>query len=129
MGNGNDRESRTREDRLLFSGGLGISLLAVIQLLQLDELNWALSFSLHCFALSIPLTAIGVFLMDLEIAVKRPINRAGLTLTAGIIGLVATVAGVVGLFIHLGYIGKFWFGSWEVAGTFGVTTLIAIVLA
>jgi ABC-type amino acid transport system permease subunit len=129
MSNRTYREDRSREDRLLFSGGLGISLLAVIQLLQLTELDWALSFSLHCFALSMPLTAMGVFLMDLELSLKRHINGYVFALTVGIIGLVATVSGVAGLFIHLGYIGKSWYGGWEVAMIFGISTLIAIVLA
>jgi hypothetical protein len=101
------REATAREDRLLFSGSLGISLLAIIQFLQLHHLNTALSVSLHCFALSIPLSAMGVVVTEVELARKNHIVRLRhLFLIAGWTGLATAICGVVGLFLHLGAIGE-----------------------
>jgi hypothetical protein len=62
---------RAKEDRLLFSGALGVSVLAIIELLHMAELNSTLSFSLHFFAISIPLCAMGVVLTNWLLSGER----------------------------------------------------------
>lgn len=124
-GNPNFRADRTRSDRLLFSGGLGVSVVAVTQLLQLSELSRSLSISLHFFALSIPLLSLGVLVMDQELAKGRHVHNYRAVLVAAMTGLATTLCGVAGLFLHLGTIGEFFFRQWEVLAIFVVGSVIA----
>ena len=119
---------RAREDRLVFSGALGISVLAIIQFLQLSEGNSTLSFSLQCFALSIPLCAMGVVLADWELARKRQVRNDWLYRSVGYGGLIVTGVGLVGLFLHLGNVlGTFFYG-WGTAGLYFIGVLVAFTV-
>jgi hypothetical protein len=127
-GGSNFEPEKSRLDRLLFSGGLGISVVAVFQLMSMSELDWVLSFSLHCFALAIPLLSVGVVLMDVELERKNHVRNYVLVLGSGLVGLVATVLGLVGVFVHLGDVGKFVFHKWEVAAIFVIAVVIAYLV-
>jgi hypothetical protein len=53
-------------DKLTFGAFLGIASLAVIQFLQLRTLDAALTVSLYCFAVAIPVLAMGMFIIAVQ---------------------------------------------------------------
>jgi hypothetical protein len=91
-----------RENRLLFSGALGVSIVAFTGLLQFSpkEMDAALIGSLICLIGSIPINAMSVYLTTF--AIQRPTNlylRKSF-LAIAIMGLFATLGGLIGLFWH-----------------------------
>lgn len=86
-----DKHNRTL---LVFSGILGISVLAVIQFLQLNELDQYLTISLYCFAFAIPLLTMFVFQLRATAHLKFMIRRShfallgNLSITTGFLGLI-----------------------------------------
>lgn len=96
------RENRSRFFRLLFSGALGIAVLAVIECLQLrpDAFDAPLTVSLYCFAISVPLTATGIVLPTMG---DKPVLQkldAFIFYIGGRVGLSVSFLGMVCLFWH-----------------------------
>jgi hypothetical protein len=119
---------RAKEDRLLFSGALGVSVLAILGLLPMAELNSTLSFSLHFFAISIPLCAMGVVLTNWLLSGEDQMRYYGLYIAFGYGGLFVTFCGLVGLFLHLGNVlGTFFYG-WGTAWLFFFSVLFAFAV-
>ena len=130
MSNNSDREQYdqgaenvSKENRLLFSGALGISVVAVIQLLQLSSFDTALVVSLICFAISIPLTAMSVYVSTLEIDNKEAAN-SNWFMGFSALGLGATLGGLISLFFHFAcyvdHLGWIFVGACAVAITLGL---------
>jgi len=92
-------EQASKEDRLVHAGALAVSVAAILQLLQVKELGAALSFSVLCFAISLPFLSMGVYLATLELDNKSGVTSVPL-LVARSLGLLATFAGLVGIFWH-----------------------------
>jgi hypothetical protein len=91
-----------RENRLLFSGALGVSIVAFMGLLQFSskELDTALAGSLICFIVSVPINAMSVYLTTLAIERVANIHFRRAFLLISIMGLTATFGGLACLFWH-----------------------------
>src|SRR4051812_32807927 len=86
-------------DRLIYAGLLGLAAAAVIQLTDKDNLDPAQLAEVYCFAVAIPLLAVGL--------VTDYARRAGTPIPAwrdliGILAAGAAVAGLASLFFHFG---------------------------
>jgi hypothetical protein len=86
-------------DRLIFAGLLGLSAAAVIQMADKDDLKWPQLISAWCFAVAIPLLAVGL--------VTDYARRAGTTIPKwrdllSLAGALAAVCGLGALFFHFG---------------------------
>jgi hypothetical protein len=107
--------------RLVYSGALAIAVVAVTQLLgrDPDELDPALSISIYCFAISMPLMAVGILLLTAETFPHR-LKLSSLT------GFVLVVGSIVGFFASLaGMFFLFWHFHPGAAVTFTFTTAVA----
>ena len=101
-------------DKLTFGALLGIASVAVIQFLQLRTLDAALTVSLYCFAIAIPILAMGMFIIavqDLYQVTTYPVWA----------DLVETL-GVILAFFGLG--GIFWHFQCQVAIMFGAVSVL-----
>lgn len=120
--NDNEADSRNHFNdslRLLYSGALGISVVAFSQLLQQDVTRldscsppwWitlgipapCLTVSIYCFALSIPLMAVGILLLTDKGYASWPtslITTEVIFVVGSVIGLLASFVGTFFLFLH-----------------------------
>lgn len=94
-----------QENRLLYSGALGVSVVAFIELLQFSSkeisADSALLFSLVCVIVSIPVNAMSVYLTTF--AIQRETNlvlRKSFVWISLCGGLLTTVGALTGLFWH-----------------------------
>jgi len=97
-----------KENRLLFSGALGISVAFTGLLPFSSERDVFLTISLFCFAVSIPVTAMSVYLTTLGIEHKAVLDSKAFPLVASA-GLFATFVGLVFLFWHFYFLAGFVF--------------------
>ena len=98
-------------DRLVFAALLGVSSIAVIEFLQFPELDTALTISLLCFSLAIPLLAMGTFMVafvNVYEAPREPLWFGALQA----IGELAAVVGLGALVWHL-----YWVAALVLIGT------------
>lgn len=109
---------RTRVmDRLVFAALLGVSSIAVVEFLQFPTLYAALTISLLCFSLTIPLLAMGTFMVVFISVYRFP--REPLWFGAlQVIGELAAVVGLGALVWHL-----YWVAGFVLVGT----SLVAFV--
>lgn len=93
------REEKITFFRLLYSGALGIAVFALVQFLQLPNLDVSLTIGLYCFAISIPFTATGIVLLT-QRSIDPPEFVTLVFNVGGIVGLLASVLGMACLFWH-----------------------------
>ncbi len=125
-----EHRSEANENRLICSGALGVPVVAVIQLLQVSSFDRPLLFSLFCFAVSIPLMAMSVYVITVGIDNKNPLQDRlskiyrRLFMFGTLIGLFATAGGLLALFFHFGsyaeYVGWVFLSMCIVATVFGI---------
>lgn len=91
-----------QENRILFSGAIGVSIVAFTGLLQfsLKDMDAALIGSLVCLIISIPVNAMSVYLTTFAIQRNTNLCFTGWFLGISIAGLIATFGSLVGLFWH-----------------------------
>ena len=107
---------RNKRDTLVYVALLGVSVVAVVQLLSLSELGWFLSMSVLCFALSIPALAATVYIVNLSRKGEYQYEVETLwTFLMDLAGVLFSLAGIAGLFLHL----------WWVAGALFVLFSVA----
>src|SRR5690348_365811 len=93
-------ESNPRDsDRLIYAGLLGLAAAGVIQLSDKNDLNLALTVEVIAFAIAIPLLAVGL--------ITDYARRSGTVIPPwrdliGILGSLAAVVGLGGLFFNFG---------------------------
>ncbi len=104
-------------DRLVFAALLGVSSIAVIEFLQFPKLDTALTISLLCFSLAIPLLAMGTFMVAFVNVYEFPREP----LWFGALQAIGEVAAVVGLGALV------WHLHWVAALVFTVTSVIAFM--
>jgi hypothetical protein len=105
-------------DRLVYAALLGVSSIAVIEFLQFPKLDIALAISLVCFAVAIPLLAMGMFV----IALTNQYQAQREPLWFGALELVGVLAAFFGLGAML------WHLYWIAAALFCAISLVAILL-
>jgi hypothetical protein len=110
----------SKENRVLCSGSLAISLLALMELLPQSSLDLALQAAMYCFAVSIPLTAMSVYVTTVEVDNQNAARPVDTFMVLMFLGLVATLAGVGALFVHMAGITEY------VHFLFGGVCLLAI---
>jgi hypothetical protein len=101
-----------QENRLLYSGALGVSIVALTSLMQFSPANMetALTASLWCLVVSIPTNAMGVYLTTFAIQRGMNLRLRPAFVWISIVGLIATLGSVTGLFWHFDkYVGVSFF--------------------
>jgi hypothetical protein len=94
----NRDERGIREDRVLFGAALAVSVTAFFQLVQSNLSSSIQEVSLACFAVSIPLTAVRVYVATLELDMKRKV-QSKLLRWLDTLGMLTAFAGLVGIFV------------------------------
>jgi hypothetical protein len=98
-----DRESVSQE-RLLNSGVLGLGVVTVIQLLQLDCLGVPLWVSLVCFATSLPMLSMNIFILSMELVhIRMPAKTFGVR-TSAYAGPIIAYIGISAVFWHFHFL-------------------------
>jgi len=93
-----------RVPRAMYSGALGLSIIAVTQLIQRDVLDTPLLVSLYCFSITIPTMALAVYLLMVH-SFEKFVRELSTTIRS-IIGLgflgsiVSFFIGMFCLFLH-----------------------------
>jgi len=98
-----DRKS-ARQERLLNSGTLGVGVVTVIQLLQLDSLDVPLWVSLVCFATSLPILSMSIFILSMELEHTRMPTKPLGVLVSGWAGPIISFIGIAAIFWHFHYL-------------------------
>jgi hypothetical protein len=111
----------SKENRVLCSGSLAISIFALFELLPQSSLDCALHAAMYCFAVSIPLTAMSIYVTTIEVDYQNAARPINVFMALMSLGLVATIAGVGALFVHMAAITEY------VHFLFGGVCLLAIV--
>lgn len=127
MSNGSYSEKASKENRLLCSGALGISVVAVVQLLQLSSLDTPLVVALYAFAAAIPLTAMVVYVTTLEIDNQAAAKPEWLFLVLTLLGLVVSLVGVGALFFHFDFIQCAGYIGWTFIGVSALTIVLGFI--
>jgi uncharacterized membrane protein HdeD (DUF308 family) len=104
-------------DRLVYAALLGVSSIAVIEFLQFPKLDTALTISLICFAVAMPLLAMGIFI----IALTNQYQAQREPLWFGTLELLGVLAAFFGLGAML------WHLHWIAATLFCAATLVAVL--
>ena len=105
------------EDRLGFAGLLAISIIAVFELMSVDDLSIAQWVALYCFAACIPALGGSLWiLVSVEYYKKRP-SRWYIDAQAAV-GIIGASVGVSSLFVHI---------SWVLAAVFAAAGVCAFV--
>lgn len=93
---------RERRNPLVYSAFLGVAVLAVIQLLPLAELDWPLTFSVISFAISVPLLAGTVYIINTSRRAdyEYEVETWG-TFLMDLAGILLNLGGIMWLFWHL----------------------------
>jgi len=87
------------ENRFIFSGLLGISVVAIIQFLQLSALDTPLTVSLYSFSVAVPLLTLSVFTITVTSHLEYTVVPGYLVMTHTI-GTFAAFTGTVCIFWH-----------------------------
>ncbi len=107
---------RDKRSTLVYSALLGVSVIAVVQLLSLEELGWFLSISVLFFALAIPALTATVYIINQSRKGEYQYEVQTLwTFLMDLAGVLFSLAGITGLFLHL----------WWVAGVLFVLFIAA----
>jgi hypothetical protein len=115
-------DKRAKGDRLFYVGALGISVAAFVQLLGVEKANIdrPLIIAIGCFAVAIPILAMGVALTTREVDYGSDVKGGELWLSSvGLIGLFVALVGLGALFWHFHVL---------IALLFAVVAIIAIIL-
>jgi hypothetical protein len=101
-------EYRVSVDRVVSSGALAISVVTLTQLVQVEpHLGVALTVSLYCFAVSIPLTALDLVFMAVRLDRKRyqapVLSSRDRFIYDNMIGVVGTIAAWIGTIAVFAY--------------------------
>lgn len=105
------------EDKLLNTGTLGVSVVAIIQFLQVPEFSCALWISASCFAACIPLLCMNIIVLTVENKADTVPRRTRFVDWLMIMGLGLAVFGIMSLFFHFHmYLGILFFVCSSLAG-------------
>jgi hypothetical protein len=84
----------SKENRVLCSGSLAISIFALFELLPQSSLDCALHAAMYCFAVSIPLTAMSIYVTTIEVDYQNAARPINVFMALMSLGLVATIAAI-----------------------------------
>ena len=90
---------KAKEDTLVYSGLLGISVIAVVQLLGTSVIDKPLTVSLYAFAVAIPMLAISIYAVAFEASYEYTVIPIYMDI-ANFGGPLASIIGTAGLFWH-----------------------------
>jgi len=92
-------ETQHREDMLIYSGLLGIAVIAVVQLLGAPAIDRSLTVSLYAFAVAVPMLAVSIYGLTVELGYKYAVMPAYMEI-AHFGGALAAITGTAGIFWH-----------------------------
>lgn len=95
-------QKRNEQRRIIFGAFLGTSVVATIQLISIQSLDLPLTFSVYCFAVSIPLLTLGLYTAMIESREQFTVESRPV-LYAEELGVLAAAGGILALFLHFSY--------------------------
>ena len=92
-------KSNYDKGRLIFTALLGMSIIAVVQIVGRTELDISLIIALYCFAVAIPFLASFIWMID-SVSDPKKLADAWYYDFVGIIGALGALAGIGAIFWH-----------------------------
>ena len=112
-----DKELKdNNQDKISNTALLGLSVISVVQMLGTATLDFALTASLYCFAVAIPLLATSLWVIDNELKLGRK-NKPWYCVVVGVVGVSSAGFGLFAVFWHF---------SRSIALVFGIAYIVGV---